>query len=128
MNCLHCEDEFLHHPTHVYWCSPECWEEARVTTWRLMPNGPEPLAAKVRLGVKRPTQHGIRRHRTKISEATIDSVVFRLQCGESHHHIAKMTGVSRGTVYNINQREIFQGAGMVSSPAGAGEGTAGVPA
>ncbi len=48
MECLHCEDSFAHCPTHVYWCSPECWEEALNGIWgRIMPDGP--METKVKL-------------------------------------------------------------------------------
>lgn len=107
MNCIHCNDDFCHAPTHVYFCSPECWEEARTTTtWRILPFGPEPVIAPVRLGVKPVKYRGKNKWRYRLTEVERNAIISRIERGFSHRHIGKVCGVSCATVSKI-RREVF---------------------
>lgn len=141
MNCLHCCDDFAHCPTHVYWCSPECWDAERYGKWGLvMPEGPLPIFEQVRLGVKRvfrprPRHKGFpahrsdgRRYRHRVPEADRKKIIELLQQGASHHHISRVVDVARSTVSYIRLQEFDREPVRCISPVGAGEGTAGVPA
>lgn len=101
MICIHCEDEFCHAPTYVYWCSPECCDAMPKIWRRILPYGPEPFAARVRLGNRRPRKVGYVHNRLDDKER--QQIRARIKSGEPEVSIAEYFGVSRRTVYGIRQ-------------------------